>query len=245
MFLFVPYCIMDIWSVEIVCIYLTRQWQFQFSNMKYIEINHCKFFYLLLYRIINSAAGQKQTMDLQSLGTFVKYGSELLMGYVPRKIADLAANAEQSVKDMPVKRFTAPGAAAEMQALLSAAYDQLCTHLVQAHKDYRSRESKVEKEKLIHGGLSEQKQQELEQAKRLFEKLLAAVTSVADCTGSAVPTLQVGNKSHYIIFIVITSMPHHFCYQFLVGFYILQFCIDLKMVECSALVLMDCHVCLS
>jgi hypothetical protein len=44
---------------------------------------------------------------------------------------------------------------------------------------------------LIHGTITEQKQAELDGAKRLFEKLYSAVTALSEATGEEVPLLEV------------------------------------------------------
>lgn len=74
---------------------------------------------------------------------------------------------------------------------MSAVYQQLTVDLAKAHRDFKSREKRNEKDKLIHGTISDQKQAELEGAKRLFEKLFAAVSGLADATGGEMPVLRV------------------------------------------------------
>ena len=92
---------------------------------------------------------------------------------------------------MPVKLLTSHKAYSEMSAEVSAVYQQLTVDLAKAHRDFKSREKRNEKDKLIHGSVSDQKQAELEGAKRLFEKLFAAVSGLADATGGEMPVLRV------------------------------------------------------
>jgi hypothetical protein len=92
---------------------------------------------------------------------------------------------------MPVKTIASQKARSEMSHDVSGVYEQLCTDLVKAHKDYKSRERRAEKDKLIHGSLSEQKQSELDNAQRLFEKLFSAVSGLSEAMGKDMPTLEV------------------------------------------------------
>ncbi len=130
-------------------------------------------------------------MDIHSLATFAKYGSEVLMGFLPRKLAELAQKAEKPASEMPLKMLTSVKASNEMRTQIGETFEQLSADLVKYHREYHAREAKSEKDKLIHGSVSEQKAAELEQAKRLFERLLSIVTTLSECTGGAVPVLEV------------------------------------------------------
>ena len=130
-------------------------------------------------------------MDLQGIGTLVKYGSEVVFGYIPKKVVDLAAKTGQPVESMPLKVLTSSKVATELRGMLADMYEKLTTDLLGAHKAYRTKESKLEKDKLIHGGLTEQKQQEFDAARKLFEKLLSIVTTLSECTGQDMPVLEV------------------------------------------------------
>jgi hypothetical protein len=92
---------------------------------------------------------------------------------------------------MPIKLLVSSRAHSEMSAEVSAVYQQLTVDLVKAHRDYKIREKRNEKDKLIHGTITDQKQAELDGAKRLFEKLFAAVSGLADATGGEMPVLEV------------------------------------------------------
>lgn len=92
---------------------------------------------------------------------------------------------------MPIKLLVSSRAHAEMSAEVSAVYQQLTSDLVKAHRDYKLREKRNEKDKLIHGSIADHKQAELDGAKRLFEKLFAAVSGLADATGGEMPVLEV------------------------------------------------------
>ena len=130
-------------------------------------------------------------VDLQGLSTFVKYGSEVLMGFPSRKVLDLAKKIGRPSQELPIKLLASSKNASEMKALLLETYQMVSTDLIDAHHQYRIKEHKFEKDRLIHGSLSEQKQQELETAKKLYEKLLSVVTTLAESIGEDVPELKV------------------------------------------------------
>jgi hypothetical protein len=130
-------------------------------------------------------------VDLLGLGTLVKYGSETLFGYVPKKVSDLAAKLGKKVSDMPLKVLTSDKVQEELRTTLQSTYEQLSIDLVAAHKAYRTKEAKMEKDKLIHGNITEQKQQDFDAARKLYEKLLAIVTTLSECIGQAIPVLEV------------------------------------------------------
>lgn len=133
----------------------------------------------------------KPIVDLQGVSTLVKYGSELLFGFLPKQAAELAAKAEKRLEDFPSKLLANTKVQTILRNLLTETYDNLCNDLVQAHQDFRSKESKCEKDKLIHGNVTEQKQADYDYAKKLYEKLLSIVTVLSDATGAAVPELKV------------------------------------------------------
>lgn len=130
-------------------------------------------------------------LDLQGLGTLVKYGSETVFGYVPRKLLDIAAKTGRSPDSLPVKSIVNGKTASELRAVLHDTYLQLSSDLIGAHQSYRSKESKLEKDKLIHGSITEQKQQEFDHCKKLFEKLFSIVTTLSECMGQDLPVLEV------------------------------------------------------
>ena len=51
----------------------------------------------------SNVSNARQPMDLQGVSTFVKYGSEVLMGFTSKKVCDLAAKAGRPVESMPSK----------------------------------------------------------------------------------------------------------------------------------------------
>ena len=135
-------------------------------------------------------------MDLQGLSTFAKYGGEVVLGFAPRKLLDLAAKAgieaDQDQRDLlPLRTIAPPELSKDLQQLIEDAYVLLCTHLEKTNRQYRSKEARLEKDRLIHGALTEQKQSEFDQLKKLFERLLAIVTVLSDCTGKDMPLLEV------------------------------------------------------
>lgn len=134
-------------------------------------------------------------MDIHGLATFAKYGSEILMGFPSRRILELAQKAEKPLSEMPVRVIATPAGRAEMRQIMTETYEQLSSDTVKYHKEYRTREAKAEKDRLIHGSITEQKQTELDQAKRLFEKLLSIVTTLSECMGEAMPVLEVNTTA--------------------------------------------------
>lgn len=140
-------------------------------------------------------------LDLLGLGTLVKYGSEVLFGYQPRKIVDLASRLNKPLPSMPSKQSSSAKVKDELCGLINQSYDSFATELMHVHKVYRAKESRIEKDKLIHGGsLSEAKQTELEQAKKQYDKYLSIVTILSESMGEQMPLLEVGTRScnlHY------------------------------------------------
>lgn len=144
--------------------------------------------------VINRAqmnAAGRPIVDLQGFSMLVKFGAESLFGFLPKQAKEIAAKAEKTVDDIPSKLLANPKAQGILKTLLNETYDHLCTDLVKAHQDFRGKESKCEKDRLIHGNVTEQKQQEFDNAKRLYERLLSIVTTLSDATGAAVPELKV------------------------------------------------------
>ena len=93
--------------------------------------------------------------------------------------------------EMPIKLLASQKTHSEMRSEVSEVYKQLTADLSKAHADYRSKEKRNEKDKLIHGTITDQKQSELDGAKRLFEKLFAAVSGLSEATGGEMPALEV------------------------------------------------------
>jgi hypothetical protein len=149
------------------------------------------------------AGGRGQPMDLPGLSTFVKYASEVLVGFVPRKLSDLAGKAGKALGDMPTKTIALPRVSNEMKQMITETFSQLSGDLVHAHKQFRSKERRTEKDRVIHGSITEQKQLELDNAKRLFEKLLSVVTSLAECLNEKIPELEVRDLLLMLKFFVV------------------------------------------
>lgn len=124
------------------------------------------------------------------MATFVKYGSETLLGFASRRVHQLARQAGENVSAMPVKLLVTASVHAEMRAEVLEVFDQLCTDLVKSHKEFKRQERRAEKDKLLNGSVSEQKQAELDNAKRLFEKLSSAVTGLSEALGRDPPELE-------------------------------------------------------
>lgn len=137
-----------------------------------------------------NTTGKALAIDMLSLGTFVKYGCEILLGFTPRKLLSLAQAAGTPVSDVPVKLLIPTALSEEMRNLVTDTYSQLCDELLKAHKEYRSMERRFEKDKLMHGSITEQKQQDLDAAKKQFEKLQSTVIGLAECADFDVPELK-------------------------------------------------------
>lgn len=131
-------------------------------------------------------------LDLLGLGTLVKYGSEVLFGYQSRKVVDLASRLNKPLPSMPSKQSSSAKVKDELCGLINQSYDSFVAELMHVHKLYRAKESRIEKDKLIHGGsLSETKQTELEQAKKQYDKYLSIVTILSESMGEQMPLLEV------------------------------------------------------
>ena len=131
----------------------------------------------------DSSTKANGAIDLSALVTYVKYGAEMLMGYIPRRLQLMAQQAGKTESDIPSKQLVSPAISNEVKLQVSQATDKLAKDLVAAHADVRQRENKNEKDKILHGALSEQKQTEFDYATRLYEKLLSSLTSIQEATG--------------------------------------------------------------
>ena len=67
----------------------------------------------------SNPSGARQPMDLQSLSTLVKYGSEVLLGYLPKKTSDLATRAAKPVREMPNRTIAAEKVVNELQMMVT------------------------------------------------------------------------------------------------------------------------------
>jgi hypothetical protein len=93
---------------------------------------------------------------------------------------------------MPSKQSSSVKVKDELCGLINQSYDSFVAELMHVHKLYRTKESRIEKDKLIHGGsLSEAKQTELEQAKKQYDKYLSIVTILSESMGEQMPLLEV------------------------------------------------------
>lgn len=132
-----------------------------------------------------------QAVDLVGLTSFVKYGAESVFGYTPKRLVSLCQEAHREVSEFPLSSFTSPSVQNELRMIIHDVYEQLCQDLTEAHRDLMNKERRFEKDKVLHGTLSEAKQAELDAARRLFDKLMSAATSLSECTGDPLPRLQV------------------------------------------------------
>ena len=151
----------------------------------------------LLRRITGRMKGAPpgQPIDLAGLTSFIKFGAEILFGYTNKKLRSLCAEAGKDIADCPLRQLTTTSMRNELRIIVSDVYSQLCADLVEAHKGLLNKKKRLEKDRVLHGTLSEAKQQELDGATRLFEKLLSAVTSISECSSQPLPALAVEEES--------------------------------------------------
>eukprot|EP00595_Chromulina_sp_UTEXLB2642_P000611 CAMPEP_0196766862 /NCGR_PEP_ID=MMETSP1095-20130614/31840_1 /TAXON_ID=96789 ORGANISM="Chromulina nebulosa, Strain UTEXLB2642" /NCGR_SAMPLE_ID=MMETSP1095 /ASSEMBLY_ACC=CAM_ASM_000446 /LENGTH=230 /DNA_ID=CAMNT_0042131509 /DNA_START=714 /DNA_END=1407 /DNA_ORIENTATION=- len=69
-------------------------------------------------------------------------------------------------------------------------FQQVCTELVKAHKEYKKKEKKAETDRLIHGSLTDEKKLEFEMVKKNFERLYSVATGLAESLGEDIPLLE-------------------------------------------------------
>ena len=167
--------------------------------------------------IIAKVAIHKKNADLQGFSVFMKYGCESLLGYAPMSMVQLSLacdntalslrephpDAEEVTEDIskflanrvlsstsPIKIFVSTlEHVITMRNLVLAAYGQLVADLFKAHKDLKKMKKRFEKDKLIHGQLTEVKQTELDQMQKFYEVssqrttcVLLALISTIHCT---------------------------------------------------------------
>ena len=144
----------------------------------------------------------KKFADLQGLAVFAKYGAEALLGFCPPKVLATAQAAGKpidvstlSLADMmadscPIKLVSSSVTCEALREQLQPAYDQLTFDLIAAHKDLRQKERRFEKDALLHGNLSEEKQQQLDTASKFYEKLFSVVQNLSESTGAPMVELQ-------------------------------------------------------
>ena len=131
----------------------------------------------------DSAARENAAIDLNALVTYVKYGAEVLMGYTPHRLVEVARQAGKTENEIPSKLLLSLTLQNEVILQVSQASEKLASDLIEAHKDVCNRQRKNEKDKILHGSLSEQKQAEFDNATKLYEKLLSSLTSIQEATG--------------------------------------------------------------
>lgn len=125
------------------------------------------------------------------LSTFVKYGAEILLGLPSKSLKNLARTTGKDVHDMPMFIAVSSSIANEMRSHVLNVYEEVSSELLKSHKDYKRKERRAETDRLIHGNLTEQKQAEWDAAKKMFERLLGVVTTIAESLGEDVPVLKV------------------------------------------------------
>ena len=123
------------------------------------------FFVQLLTKLVGKSRGsndgKKKPIDLPGLQVFMKFASEVLVGYVPSKLKTLARQAGVKEEEVPSKCLTSSACSRDLQMLVEDVFNTLCNGLKQAHKDMCSRRKKYDKDIGIHGALSDAKQAEM------------------------------------------------------------------------------------
>lgn len=151
------------------------------------------FFVRYLYVLVgkNGTGGKKTNpVDLGGLTTYIKYGAESLLGYPSMKLQALAREAGMTRDEIPLTLLSQEESRVHMQTQITETYDNLCDTLNKALKDLRLKERKADRDKSMHGSLSEQKTLELEQARTFFEKIQSTVSSLSEALGKDVPELE-------------------------------------------------------
>ena len=149
----------------------------------------------------------KKFADLQSLVTFVKFGSEHILGYPTARLLAAATAAmtpkgsidvsailpaelvSPNATTLPICLLASERTCEVARNLVLAAFQHLSNDLVAAHKDLRSKEKRFEKDKLLHGTLAEAKQATLDNAQRFFERLLPVMQSLSEALHQPLPEL--------------------------------------------------------
>jgi regulator of nonsense transcripts 2 len=162
-----------------------------------------EFFLQLLRHLLGKAsrskpsAGQKAGpggVDVAGLVTFVKYAAEPLLGHVSKKTLGLVAAAGSSAAELEGMglrtSLASPKVTAELGQLVSDAAENMSLDLVKTFAEFKRCEKRSEKEAAIHGSLTEAKQAELNGLRKLYEKLLSAVTSLCECLDIDPPVLR-------------------------------------------------------
>ncbi len=85
-------------------------------------------------------SGVKQPIDVLALGTYCKYGSEVVMGIVPKRLQKIVSQLEPVPTDIPVKLFASSQAAEEIRQVVKESYTKFCADLVEMFRDLRSKE---------------------------------------------------------------------------------------------------------
>ena len=129
-------------------------------------------------------------IDLPSLTTFIKYGSETLLGCCSLQLVQMAKHAEVSLDSIPLKRVCPIELSQGMKELTLTTYNDLCNTMIKAHKDMKKKEKNAEKDTALYGNITDVKAQALEGAQKFHEKLLSAITTLSDHLGMEVPEVE-------------------------------------------------------
>lgn len=120
------------------------------------------------------------------------------MGYGSKKIHQLAEKAGVPRDGLPIKQLTSAKLANDLKELVVEMYQKLSEDLLRFYQDYSKKEAKFEKDRMMFGSLTEQKQSELEQAKKMYEKFFSIVSSMSEALDMDMPNLQVNSLQIYI-----------------------------------------------
>lgn len=125
----------------------------------------------------------KRPIDLMGISTFVKYGSESLLGF-PSKTAKsiLRSVSLDQVENYPAVslQLCSNEVSKELKDMVMEVWTNLNHELEKAFKDLKKKEKKADNDKLVHGTLSDQKTIELETARKLFERLFTMASTLSE-----------------------------------------------------------------
>jgi hypothetical protein len=121
-------------------------------------------------------APQATSLDVNLFVTYVKFGGEDLLGVQSRK-GRLLYERAAAANGPPYEPSTLVEAdvKAAMQVRARAAFEGLCRELLATHKARQAAERRAERDRLLHGSLTDEKEKALEEQKKACDKLLANV----------------------------------------------------------------------
>ncbi|KAG5175188.1 armadillo-type protein [Tribonema minus] len=135
---------------------------------------------------VEAAPADLRPNDVSLVVAFAKHAGQELAGIVPRRSGRLAVFQRSSQERLRV-------VSAEGQALflgvLQGVLRRLRGHLVTAHKALQKLERRMEKDRLLCGSLTEEKERNLELSAGAYNKLLSNVVALSDALDEDMPDL--------------------------------------------------------